>query len=190
MQLGAYAAKRFERGVPGLLVSGGLLVRVRREGARHLARPELGGPRGGILLYDEAPRVRMTSGQRARTGESTFRWEVLRRCRPPTGPSPTRIQKVHYLKVGPARHYAIGEHASNLFGYRRPPGSAGRNGHAMDYGITVGASWGFTLPASRRPQPPSPRAPRAPPRPLPRARRGRLADPVHLPAISEPRFVA
>jgi len=148
LQLGTYVAKLFERGVPGLFVSGrysyGFVEQVLDiTHNRSSADLEVG--------YFFTTRLRafgMTSGQYTHGGID-FPRGGSPALPPAYRPVHDQIQKVHYLKVGAGTSYAISD-TIDLFGSVARQ-VAGRNGHAMDYGITVGASWGFTLRKPRVP---------------------------------------
>jgi hypothetical protein len=140
-QLGAYAAKLFDRGVPNLFISGrysyGFVEKVLDiSHNRSSADLEVG--------YFFTPKFRafgMTSGQYTHGGLDL----------PPNGPpglplkyQPVHdlIQKVHYLKVGAGVSYSINDSFDVFGSFARQV--TGRNGHELNRGISVGASWGFS----------------------------------------------
>lgn len=140
LQLGVYVAKVLERGVPGLFVSGrygfGFVEKaVDLSHNRSLADFEVG------YFFSPAFRAFATTHGQYSHGGIDF----------PIGGFPAlptvyqgdhdRIQRVHVLALGGGAAYAITD-AFDVFGsFSRDV--AGRNGHVLDRGITIGAGWSF-----------------------------------------------
>ncbi len=141
-QVGAYAAKLLDRGIPNLFISGrysyGFVEKVLDiSHNRSSADLEVG--------YFVTPKFRafgMTSGGYTHGGLDL----------PPNGPpglplkyQPVhdQIQKVHYVKAGAGVSYSISDSLDVFGSFARQV--AGRNGHELNRGITVGASWGFSF---------------------------------------------
>jgi hypothetical protein len=141
VQVGVYAAKLFDRGLPGLFISGrygyGFVEKVLDVSHnRSLADLEVG--------YFFTPRFRaftMANGGYTHGGIDF----------PVGGPfalppqywfNHDQVQKVHHLQLGGGASFSITD-SFDIFGsFTRLV--AGRNGHALDRGITVGASWSFS----------------------------------------------
>jgi hypothetical protein len=147
LQVGAYVAKLLDRGIPGLFVSGrysyGFVEKVLDiSHNRSSADLEVG--------YFISPSLRafaMTSGQYSHGGID-FPLGGSPALLPQYRPVHDQIQRVHYVKVGAGLSYAVSD-TLDMFGSVARQVS-GRNGHEMNRGITVGASWGFSL-RKRRP---------------------------------------
>jgi hypothetical protein len=141
-QIGAYVAKLFDRGVPNLFISGrysyGFVEKVLDiSHNRSSADLEVG--------YFFTPRFRafgMTSGQYTHGGID-FPVGGLSRLPPQYQPVHDLIQKVHYVKAGAGAAYSINDSIDVFGSFGRQV--TGRNGHLMNRGFTVGASWGFSL---------------------------------------------
>ena len=141
LQVGVYAAKLLERGLPGPVRLGPLRVRVRGEGGRHLPQSEPGRPRGRLLLQLQVPRVhdgqRRIDARRHRLAGSTGLPGLPRRVPAQPRPDPARAPPRRGWRSGvldrPTRSTCSGRFRSQV---------AGRNGHALDRGITVGAELG------------------------------------------------
>lgn len=141
LQVGTFVAKLFTSGVPGMFVSSriayGFVEKVQDiSHNRSMADLEAG--------YFVTPSFRafgMVNGQRTHGG-------VDLPLNGPAGlPEPLRpfhdvIQKVNYVNLGAGLAYSIND-SFDLFGsFLREV--AGRNGHMLNRGITVGASWSFS----------------------------------------------
>ena len=140
LQVGIYGAKLFESGLPGLFVSGrygyGFVEKVVDiSHNRSLADLEVG------YFFSEKFRAFTTSH-----AQYTHGGVDLPPNGPPGLPEPLRpvhdvIQKVHALSLGAGAAYSISDDLDVFGSLTREV--AGRNGHAMDRGITIGASWSF-----------------------------------------------
>ena len=142
LQIGTYAAKLFERGVPGLFISGrysyGFVEKVLDiSHNRSSADLEVG--------YFFSPKFRafgMSSGQYTHGGID-LPINGLRGLPVQYRPVHDVIQKVHYVKAGAGLAYSITD-SFDVFGSFVKQ-VTGRNGHQLNRGITIGATWGFTL---------------------------------------------
>ena len=147
LQFGAYAAKLFDAGIPNLFISArysyGITEKVLEfRPNRSTADFEIG--------YFLSPRLRafaMTSGQFTHDGID-FPLGGSPALLPAYRPVHDQIQKVHFVKLGAGAAFGVTDDFDVFGSFARQV--TGRNGHALDYGITVGASWGFSL---RRPRP-------------------------------------
>jgi hypothetical protein len=141
-QIGTYVAKLFDRGIPNLFISGrysyGFVEKVLDiSHNRSSADLEVG--------YFFTPKFRafgMTSAQYTHGGLDM----------PTNGPYglPLRyqpvhdlIQKVNYWKAGAGVSYSLSDSLDVFGSFARQ--ITGRNGHQLNRGISVGASWGFSL---------------------------------------------
>ena len=143
IQVGAYAAKLFEKGVPGLFVSGryayGFVEKVIDiSHNRSYADLEVG--------YFFSPRFRafaMTNGQYSYGGIDFPATGGMRSLPLEQQPVHDQIQRVHYLDVGGGAAYSVTDNFDIFGSFSRLV--AGRNGHALNRGITIGGSWSFAL---------------------------------------------
>jgi hypothetical protein len=140
VQLGVYVAKVLERGVPGLFVSGrygfGFVEKVVDiSHNRSLADLEVG------YFFSPAFRAFATTHGQYSHGGIDFPAGGLRALPTAYQINHDQIQRVHALGVGGGAAYSITD-AFDVFGsFSRDV--AGRNGHAVNRGITIGASWSF-----------------------------------------------
>jgi hypothetical protein len=141
LQVGLYAAKLFDRGLPGLFVSGrygyGFVEKVLDiSHNRSLADLEVG--------YFFSPRFRaftmMNAGYTHGGIDSPL--NGLAGLPPEYRTNHDQIQKVHHLNMGGGAAYSITDSFDVFGSFSRLV--TGRNGHALDRGITVGASWSFS----------------------------------------------
>ena len=143
IQVGAYAAKLFEKGIPGMFVSAryayGFVEKVLDiSHNRSYADLEVG--------YFFSPRFRafaMTNGQYSYGGIDFPTSGGMRALPIEQQPVHDQIQRVHYLDVGGGAAYSITDNFDIFGSFSRLV--AGRNGHALNRGITIGGSWSFAL---------------------------------------------
>jgi hypothetical protein len=142
LQVGVYAAKLFTSGLPGVFISGragyGFVEKVldishnRTSGDLEVGYFVTPGFRAFLMSsaqYTHGGIDFPTSGGfRALPGDYQYDHD--------------RIQRVHVLDVGAGFAYSLTDSLDMYGAYTRL--IAGRNGHAMDRGITVGASWSFS----------------------------------------------
>jgi hypothetical protein len=141
LQVGAYVAKLFTRGVPGMFVSGrygyGFVERV--ADIKH--NRSVGDLELGYFLTPSLRAFGMANAQRTHGGIDF-----------PAGGLPAVplaykqvhdvIQRVNYLNLGGGVAYSINDSVDVFGSFLRL--AAGRNGHALNRGITLGASWSFS----------------------------------------------
>jgi hypothetical protein len=141
LQVGAYVAKLFTRGVPGMFISSrvgyGFVEKV--QDIKH--NRSLGDLEVGYFLSPSLRAFGMASGQYTHGGVNF----------PITGPSglplpyqPVHdiIQRVHYLNAGGGFAYSLRDSLDVFGSFSREV--AGRNGHVLNRGVTIGASWSFS----------------------------------------------
>jgi hypothetical protein len=145
LQVGAFVAKLFKSGVPGLFVSGraayGFVEKV--QDISH--NRSMGDLEVGYFFTPSFRAFGMTSGQFTHGG---IDFPINGQAGLPLALRPVHdvIQKVHYLNAGGGFAYSLND-SVDLFGsFTRQV--AGRNGHVLNRGITFGASWSI----SRRPK--------------------------------------
>jgi hypothetical protein len=141
LQVGVYAAKLFDRGLPGLFISGrygfGFVEKVVDiSHNRSLADLEVG------YFFTERLRAFTMANAGYTHGGIDF---------PEGGPfalppqyqfNHDQIQRVHHLDLGAGASFSITDSFDVFGSFSRLV--AGRNGHALDRGVTIGASWSFS----------------------------------------------
>jgi hypothetical protein len=141
LQVGAYVAKLFDRGIPGTFISGrfgyGFTEKVLDiSHNRSMADLEVG--------YFFTPSFRafaMASGQYTHGGIDVPPVGGLAALPPELRPIHDQVDRAHNFKLGGGGAYSITD-SIDLFGsFVRT--MAGRNEHALNRAITVGTSWSF-----------------------------------------------
>jgi hypothetical protein len=146
LQVGVYAAKLFDRGIPGMFVSGrysyGFVEKVLDiSHNRTSADLEVG--------YFFTPSFRafaMTSTQYSHGGIDFPTTGGMRALPLAQQPVHDQIQRVNFVDVGAGAAFSITDTIDIFGSFSRLV--TGRNGHALNRGITFGASWSF----SRKPK--------------------------------------
>jgi hypothetical protein len=141
LQVGAYIAKLFTSGIPGMFVSSrigyGFVEKV--QDIKH--NRSLGDLEVGYFLTPSFRAFGMASGQYTHGGVNL----------PITGPPglPLRyqpvhdiIQRVHYFNAGGGFAYSVKDSLDVFGSFSRE--IVGRNGHVLNRGVTLGASWSFS----------------------------------------------
>lgn len=141
LQVGTFVAKLFTSGVPGMFVSGrvayGFVEKVQDiSHNRSMADLEVG--------YFVTPSFRafgMMNGQRTHGG---IDFPINGQAGLPIELRPVHdvIQRVNYVNLGAGVAYSINDSVDVFGSFLREV--AGRNGHVLNRGITVGASWSFS----------------------------------------------
>jgi hypothetical protein len=147
VQLGASAAKLFERGIPGLLIQGryayGLVERA----------VDISHNRSILSLeaaYFVTPKLRvlgMTGGQRTHGGIDFYGAASRAILTPTQFLHHDQIQRENMLTVGGGASYTLTE-SIDLFGTLAHTVSQ-RNGHGLTRGVTLGLSWSFMTPRAK-----------------------------------------
>jgi hypothetical protein len=140
VQVGVYAAKLLERGVPGLFVSGrygyGFVEKVLDiSHNRSVADLEVG------YFFNSRFRAFSMTNAGYTHGGIDFPENGLPGVPPEFRYNHDQIQRVHHLDLGGGAAFSITD-AVDVFGSFAKQ-VAGRNGHELNRGITVGMSWGF-----------------------------------------------
>ncbi len=141
LQVGTFVAKLFTSGVPGLFLSGraayGFVEKV--QDVSH--NRSMGDLEAGYFFTPAFRAFALTSAQYTHGGIQ-FPLGGLPAVDPKYKATHDVIQQVNYLHAGGGFAYSIND-SFDLFGsFTRQ--IAGRNGHALNRGITVGASWSFS----------------------------------------------
>ena len=141
LQVGVYAAKLFERGLPGLFVSGrygfGFVEKVLDISHNR----SLGDLEVGYFFNVPVPRVHDGQRRVTRTAASTFPSQrACRHCRPSTGSITIRFSACTTSTWVAARPSRSPTRSTSFGSFSKLV--AGRNGHALDRGITVGLELG------------------------------------------------
>ncbi|MEN3338963.1 MAG: hypothetical protein V7647_2639 [Acidobacteriota bacterium] len=141
LQVGAYAAKLFTAGVPGLFVSGrlgyGFVERVLNiSHNRSMGDLEVG------YFVGPAFRVFATTAGQYTHGGIDFPVGGLPAVPLQYRPVHDIIQRVHYVHAGGGFAYSVTDSVDVFASFSRLV--VGRNGHALNSGITMGASWSFS----------------------------------------------
>ncbi len=141
LQVGAYAAKLFTRGVPRMFVSSRVAYSFVEKVQDVSHNRTTGDLEVGYFLTPSFRVFGMATAQHTHGGIDL----------PLGGPSalPLRyqpvhdvIQKVHYLNAGGGFAYSLSDSVDMFASFSRHV--AGRNGHVLNRGVTVGASWSFS----------------------------------------------
>lgn len=148
VQVGASAAKLFERGIPGLLVQGryayGFTERVVDiSHNRSMASLEVG--------YFVTPKLRLlglTSGQRTHGGIDFTGPTARAILSPEQFLHHDQIQRENILSLGGGASFSLSD-TLDVFGSLMRTVSQ-RNGHALARGLSLGMSWSFSTPHARR----------------------------------------
>lgn len=140
LQVGVYTAKLLDRGIPGLFVSGrygfGFVEKVLDISHNRSS----GDLEVGYFITPALRAFAMANGQYSHGGID-LPVNGLAGLAPEFRPVHDRIQRVHVLDVGAGASYAVTERFDVFGNYSKMV--AGRNGHALNRGITVGGSWSF-----------------------------------------------
>jgi hypothetical protein len=146
VQVGAYVAKLFTSGVPGMFVSGragyGFVEKVDNVSHnRSVADLEVG--------YFVTPAFRAFGIANAQYthGGIEFPLGGLPALPPQYRAVHDVIQRVHYVNAGAGFAYSINDSVDMFGSFSRLV--VGRNGHVLNRGITVGASWSFSRRTNR-----------------------------------------
>jgi len=140
VQIGVYGAKLLERGLPGLFISGrygfGFVERVLDiSHNRSLGNLEVG------YFFNSRFRAFTMANAGLTHGGIDFPATGLPGLPPEYRQNHDQIQRVNFLDLGVGAAFSIHD-SLDVFGSFSKM-AAGRNGHAMDRGVTVGLSWGF-----------------------------------------------
>jgi hypothetical protein len=142
LQVGVYTAKLLDRGLPGLFLSGrygfGFVEKVLDiSHNRSVGDLEVG------YFFSSAFRAFLTAhGQYSHGGIDFPTTGGLAALPPQYRTNHDQIQRVHTFDLGVGAAYSISDSVDVFGSFAKMV--AGRNGHALNRGITVGASWSFS----------------------------------------------
>jgi hypothetical protein len=140
VQVGVYAAKLLERGLPGLFISGrygfGFVEKVLDiSHNRSLGNLEVG------YFFNSRFRAFTMANAVLTHGGIDFPINGLPGLPAEYRQNHDQIQRVNLLEVGLGGAFSMTDSLDVFGSYSSQV--AGRNGHSMDRGITIGLSWGF-----------------------------------------------
>jgi hypothetical protein len=140
VQVGVYAAKLLESGLPGLFISGrygfGFVEKVLDiSHNRSLGNLEVG------YFFNSRFRAFTMANAGLTHGGIDFPSNGMGGLPVEYRPAHDQIQRVNYLEVGLGGAFSMSDSLDVFGSYSTQV--AGRNGHSLDRGITVGISWGF-----------------------------------------------
>ncbi len=140
LQVGVYAAKLLERGLPGLFVSGrygfGFVEKVLDiSHNRSLGNLEVG------YFFNSRFRAFTMANAGLTHGGIDFPINGLPGLPVEYKQNHDQIQRVNFLEVGLGGAFSMTDSLDAFGSFSKQV--AGRNGHVLDRGITVGLSWGF-----------------------------------------------
>jgi hypothetical protein len=141
VQVGVYAAKLVERGLPGLFISGrygyGFVEKVVNiSHNRSLADLEV-----GYFFNSRFRAFSMANAGYTHGGIDFPQTGGIAALPPEYRTDHDRIQKVHHLDMGGGAAFSLTDNVDVFGSFAKMV--AGRNGHALNYGITTGLSWSF-----------------------------------------------
>jgi len=141
VQVGVYAAKLVERGLPGLFISGrygyGFVEKVVNVSHnRSLADLEV-----GYFFNSRFRAFTMANAGYTHGGIDFPQTGGIAALPPEYRTDHDRIQKVHHLDMGGGAAFSLTDNLDVFGSFAKMV--AGRNGHALNYGITTGLSWSF-----------------------------------------------
>jgi hypothetical protein len=146
LQVGTYAAKLFTAGVPGLFVSGRLAYGF-VEHVQDISHNRSMGDLEVGYFVGPAFRVFATTAGQYTHGGIDFPAGGLPAVPLQYKPVHDIIQRVHYVHAGGGFAYSVRDSVDVFASFSRLV--VGRNGHALNSGITVGASWSFSRRSKR-----------------------------------------
>jgi hypothetical protein len=145
LQVGAFVAKLFSKGAPGMFVSSRIAYGFVEKVLDISHNKSMGDLEVGYFVTPSFRAFGMMNGAYTHGGID-FPITGLAGVAPVYQPVHDIIQQVNYLHAGGGFAYSVND-SVDLFGsFTRLV--AGKNGHALNRGITFGASWSF----SRRPK--------------------------------------
>jgi hypothetical protein len=141
LQVGAYAAKLFTAGVPGIFVSGRVAYGFVQTVQDISHNRSMGDLEVGYFVGPAFRVFGMAAGQYTHGGIDFPAGGV------PAVPLQYKqvhdiIQRVHYVHAGGGFAYSVTDSVDVFASFSRLV--AGRNGHALNSGVTLGASWSFS----------------------------------------------
>jgi hypothetical protein len=146
LQVGAFVAKLFTSGVPGMFVSSRVAYGFVEKVQDISHNKSMGDLELGYFVTPSFRAFAMTNGAYTHGGID-FPVEGLPAVPLRYQPVHDIVQRVNYLHAGGGFAYSISDSVDVFGSFSRLV--AGRNGHALNRGITVGASWNFSRRSAR-----------------------------------------
>jgi hypothetical protein len=140
LQVGAYVAKLFDRGIPGTFVSGRVAYGFVEEVLdvshnRTMADLEVG------YFFTPSFRAFVMGNAQYTHGGIDIPLAGLAALAPQFRPVHDQIDRAHHLNLGAGAAYSVTDSVDVFGSFVRTV--MGRNEHAVNRGVTIGASWGF-----------------------------------------------
>jgi hypothetical protein len=142
LQVGLYGAKLFTSGLPGLFVSGRAAYGFVEKVVDVSHNRTMGDLEVGYFFSPGFRAFVMAKGQYTHGGIDFPTSGGMRALPLQYQPVHDVIQRVHNVDVGTGLAYSLTDSLDIFGSYMRQV--AGRNGHALNRGITMGASWSFS----------------------------------------------
>jgi hypothetical protein len=147
LQVGAFIAKLFTTGVPGMFVSSRVAYGFVEKVQDISHNKSMGDLEVGYFVTPSFRAFGMANGAYTHGG---IDFPLAGLAAVPVRYQPVHdiVQQVNYLHAGAGVAYSITDSVDVFGSFSRLV--AGRNGHALNRGITLGASWNFTRQTARR----------------------------------------
>jgi hypothetical protein len=146
LQVGAFIAKLFTSGVPGMFVSSRVAYGFVEKVQDISHNKSMGDLELGYFVSRSFRAFGMVNGAYTHGGID-FPLGGLAAVEPRYQPVHDIVQQVNYLHAGGGFAYSISDSVDVFGSFSRLV--AGRNGHALNRGITMGASWNFSRQSAR-----------------------------------------
>lgn len=142
LQVGAYVAKLFDRGIPGMFVSGRFAYGFAEKVLDISHNRSIVDLEVGYFFTPAFRAFAMTNAQYTHGGIDLPPVGGLAALPPAFRPVHDQIDRAHHLNLGAGAAYSLTD-AVDVFGSFMNT-VTGRNEHALNRAITIGASWSFT----------------------------------------------
>lgn len=149
VEVGASAAKLFERGIPGLLIQGRYAYGFVQQVVDVSHNRSLGSLEAAYFVTPKLRVLGLTSGQITHGGIDFLGGPVMRAILTPDQfLHHDQIQEENFFSVGGGASYSLTE-SLDIFGSMLHT-VAQRNGHELARGVQVGVSWSFSTARARK----------------------------------------
>jgi hypothetical protein len=139
--VGAYVAKHFDRGIPGMFVSGRFAYAFAEKVLDISHNKSIADLEVGYFFTPAFRAFAMTNAQYTHGGID-LPVGGLAALPPAYRPVHDQIDRAHHLNLGAGAAYSLTDSVDVFGSFMQTV--TGRNEHALNRGITVGASWSFT----------------------------------------------